>query len=545
MPAVHVPSFRRHLTPLGVVLFVVVMSLTFAVVPLPRSAVAGLGPSITVDRDNDAISGEGWLPAATVTITIERSTPSGNPDAATYQTHAAVDSSSNFYAQVGTSFDIRPGDVVTVTQGATTETHTVTDLWIDGSDETMDMVLGSAEWNATIRSWIEPTSREVITQADENGDWIIDFAQTNMGPYDLKAGDLLGFAEKDGTNNWTVIHRAVPIARDNDRDTIPDATDNCEGLANSTQYDGDGDGIGARCDRVDRLSGPNRYGTSAAVSKMAFEYADEVFIALGTNFPDALVAGAAAGYRNGPVLLTSPDSLPPETAAELSRLRPVTAYIVGGTGAISQHVADQVGALVPHVVRLAGKDRYETSAAVSKEIFQKAPVAFVASGENFPDALVAAAAAGFLSAPVLLTRKDRVPKATIDELNRLHPATIYIVGGTVPVSASAAQVLAQYGKVVRLAGTNRYGTSAKVAEQFYNCFTCDTRAFLAYGGNFPDALVAAAAGGSFQAPVLLVTRDSIPAPTREQLDRLDVEHGNVWVVGGTAVIGDDVFNALP
>ncbi len=78
---------------------------------------------------------------------------------------------------------------------------------------------------------------------------------------------------------------------DSDGDGIDDVDDNCVWAWNTTHC-GDGDGIGAICDDVDRLWGTNRYGTAAAVSRATLDGAGEVFIALGTNFPDALVAGS-------------------------------------------------------------------------------------------------------------------------------------------------------------------------------------------------------------------------------------------------------------
>ncbi len=165
---------------------------------------------------------------------------------------------------------------------------------------------------------------------------------------------------------------------------------------------------------------------------------------------------------------------------------------------------------------------------------------FLALGTNFPDALVAAAAGGYLTAPVLLTTRDHVPQATIDEVKRLDPDQIYIVGGTAAISNTVAEELAPYGTVKRLAGANRFETAAAVAEE---AFPATCAAYLAYGGNFPDALVAAAAAGYNGGPVLLVTHDTIPAATRQELDRLKPCYDRV--IGGTAVVGDKVFNALP
>jgi putative cell wall-binding protein len=289
---------------------------------------------------------------------------------------------------------------------------------------------------------------------------------------------------------------------------------------------------------VDRIWGPDRYWTAAAVAEMAFDTADTVFLALGTNFPDALVAAAAGGYLDGPVLLTGKDTLPPATIAELQRLTPNTAYIVGGTAVIDPVVEQLVGSLVPNVIRLAGPDRYATAVAVSAAIFPPGNEAFLATGEDFPDALVAAAAAGYDKSPVLLTRRDGAPQQTLDELARLHPSTIYIVGGTAVISEAVAQQAAAYGNVVRLAGPDRYATAAAVQVVFG---MNHSRAFLAYGRNFPDALVAAAAGGHLLAPVLLVEHDSIPAASMDEI----WYRSHVWIVGGTAVIGDEVSNALP
>jgi putative cell wall-binding protein len=215
-------------------------------------------------------------------------------------------------------------------------------------------------------------------------------------------------------------------------------------------------------------------------------------------------------------------------------------FIVGGTAVISANVEQQVEALGPTAERLAGANRYETAKAVSKKVFPTAPAVVIAFGENFPDALVGAAAAGANGYPVLLTGRDHLPQATIDELERLSPGMIYVVGGTAVISDTVATELGKYGTVARYAGANRYETAAAVAAKF---FPNAKRAFLASGENFPDALVAAAAGGSSETPVLLVTRDVIPQATRDRLDATTPDH--IWLTGGTAVISDAVFNALP
>jgi len=61
-------------------------------------------------------------------------------------------------------------------------------------------------------------------------------------------------------------------------------------------------------------------------------------------------------------------------------------------------------------------------------------VVYVATGENFPDALGAAATAALGLGPVLLVQQNAVPAPTLAELNRLQPPDIVLVGGTAVIS---------------------------------------------------------------------------------------------------------------
>lgn len=95
---------------------------------------------------------------------------------------------------------------------------------------------------------------------------------------------------------------------------------------------------------------------------------------------------------------------------------------------------------------------------------------FISTGVNFPDALGAGPAAALGIGPILLVAQDQVPDATIAELNRLAPQTIYIVGGTAVVSPAVESILENLAfspDVVRLAGGNRYETAAAVSAEVF------------------------------------------------------------------------------
>lgn len=198
-----------------------------------------------------------------------------------------------------------------------------------------------------------------------------------------------------------------------------------------------------------RLAGQSRYGTAAEVSGL-WEPNDIVFLASGMNYPDALAGAAAAGYRGAPVLLTSRDALPRETAAALAYHAPMELVILGGAGSVSDGVISQARIAAgssPSITRLSGQNRYQTAVAISKNTFPgtpRVPVVYLASGTGFADALSGAAAAGFLGGPLLLTSPNSAAESVLEEIKRLDPVRVVILGGPAAVSETVrAQVEAK------------------------------------------------------------------------------------------------------
>jgi putative cell wall-binding protein/peptidoglycan hydrolase-like protein with peptidoglycan-binding domain len=201
----------------------------------------------------------------------------------------------------------------------------------------------------------------------------------------------------------------------------------------------------------------------------------------------------------------------------------------------------RVAASTP-VERLAGADRYATAAAVVHQFAPGVPVAYVASGLDFPDALAGAAAAGAQGSPVLLTSPRSVPAATQQALAYLKPKKIVVLGGTASVSdAVLATLRTSTGvAVTRIGGANRYATAAKVSAAVTPAGVAV--AYVASGGSFADALAGAALAGSQKAPVLLTSARSLPSDTVTELKRL--RPGRIVVLGGAGVVSASVATQL-
>jgi putative cell wall-binding protein len=197
-----------------------------------------------------------------------------------------------------------------------------------------------------------------------------------------------------------------------------------------------------------------------------------------------------------------------------------------------------------NVVRLAGQDRFKTSARIAQE-YSSADVVFVANGLGYPDALSAGPAAALLGGPLLLVQQNSIPAEIREQIVRLQPTTIYVVGGTGVVSTAVVNALLPLAtSVVRISGANRYETSQNVVETIW---TTSAQLFLADGRNFPDALSAAAASQSVatgHTPVMLVNGglSAAPANFTDTFTALGTERVNL--VGGTGVLTEGIATSI-
>jgi putative cell wall-binding protein len=296
-----------------------------------------------------------------------------------------------------------------------------------------------------------------------------------------------------------------------------------------------------------RIAGADRYQTAAAISKVSFAPGVSVaYVATGANFPDALAAGPAAAAAEAPLLLVTRDTIPSATAAELTRLRPGRIVVLGGSGVVSNGVAAALRGFTTgsRVDRIAGSDRYQTAAAVSRAHFAPGrAVVYVATGQNFPDALAGGAAAGKDGGPLLLVKGNEVPRATADELRRLAPKSVVILGSTGVVSNGVAATLAKLtgASVSRLAGADRYDTAVRASAAEYGANQPST-VFVATGSAFPDGLSGSPVAGALPGPLLLVKPTTLPSGVAAELKRLAPD--KVVVLGGPGAISSGVVNAI-
>lgn len=309
---------------------------------------------------------------------------------------------------------------------------------------------------------------------------------------------------------------------------------------------------------TDRTGGANRFATAAEIAATAFPSgADTALIARADDFADALAAAPLArAAPTGPVLLTGTDSVPAVTTDALDDLGVTEVVLLGGTGAISEAVEDDLDADYPTVRRVAGSTRFATAAEIAGEIDDAAGsdigeldglrTAFVASGGDFPDALAAGAPAAAPDdpLPILLTEQSQLSTAAADAVTDRDIEQAVIVGGEAAVSEQVATDLSALGvEVRRLAGANRLATAARVADFTVANFAAEgDDVQLARGDLFPDALTAGPYAGLTDAPILLAaTPTALGTETTAWLDRSCLLMESVEGLGGTAALSPAVL----
>lgn len=191
--------------------------------------------------------------------------------------------------------------------------------------------------------------------------------------------------------------------------------------------------------------------------------------------------------------------------------------------------------------RIFGLDRYETSAKIcDKEFTSNTEVAFIVSGENFPDALCTSPLAKKYNAPILLTSKNELNSNVNERLIKLNVKKVFIIGGNGSVSKKVEdEIKALNIQVERISGTTRYETSVKIAEKMDESY----EAVVTTSSLFADALSIAPIAAMKSMPILLVNKNNIPKETEEFIKNQNIN--KVYLIGGPGVITDTVKNKLP
>jgi len=340
---------------------------------------------------------------------------------------------------------------------------------------------------------------------------------------------------------------------------------------------------------LERISGADRMETAVQISNEL--YPDDhtkkyAVLVSGESHADALAAGPLATLKSAPLLLSNKSALPESTMMELDRILktditataveadgnvdPIfaaTVIIVGGESAVSAQVEQEIKDIREDIdtMRIQGADRYDTALEVALYMDQirgySSKWAFLANGEAYADAMAASAIASDKTIcpdlmPILLTRTDSIPDSTAQYLGEIALTSgstptppklekVYVLGGEARVSTEVFNYVDQIvDETIRVAGPNRYGTAANLAETFWGAGNPASKIGVARGDDFADALAAGPFMGNMHGPMLLVEPAELPDETYAYLlgHKDDIYGG--WVLGGVEAVSNAVKGSV-
>lgn len=291
-----------------------------------------------------------------------------------------------------------------------------------------------------------------------------------------------------------------------------------------------------------RINGKSRYDTAIEVSKKGWAVSSKVILATGGGFPDALSAAPLAAHHNAPLLLTKSDTIPKSVKDELKRLKVKEVILIGGEMAINSTIETELNALgikQAGIKRISGKDRYQTSVNIAKEMKTSTQVV-IANGATFADALSIAPVAGIQKMPILLTKPNMLSNEVKTYLASKKYTKTYIVGGNAAISDNVTKDIKN---TVRLAGTTRYETNSAIITHFNIIFDAK-KMYLATGTNYPDALAGSVLAAKSSAPLVLTSPKTPNAATVKTVQKQLDNATEIYILGGETALPTDSIKRL-
>ena len=282
--------------------------------------------------------------------------------------------------------------------------------------------------------------------------------------------------------------------------------------------------------KYERIAGHDRYQTSVEISKKYFKTADNVVLASGRNYADALVSSSFAKSLNAPTLLTDKDITDSKVLEEILRLGTKKVTIVGGYSSVSEKVENALKTKGLTVERISGKNRYETSWKLAEKLMvprKNIKVALV-NGQKIADALSLSSLATKEDMPVIMVKNNEDNTFLKNNLKAMNIKDAVAIGGTGSISE---QTLKSVGveKTSRIAGRNRVETALEIAKRSYEN---PQSVFISDGDEMIDALSTGAVTYKAKAPIVLVQKNSMSDSVRKYVQSIK----NIIAVGGEKTI---------
>lgn len=199
---------------------------------------------------------------------------------------------------------------------------------------------------------------------------------------------------------------------------------------------------------------------------------------------------------------------------------------------------------LPPSTEIIGANRYDTAAKISKKGWNSASTVVIANGINEIEGIVANPLASVYNAPVLLTDKNKVSSYTINELKRLKPSNIIIIGGKNSIGESAEKSIKNAVSSVsikRIDGSNIEELSVNIAKEIDSKANV-SKIYVAGENGAADALSVVSKAAEEKSPIIVTSKNSVNSSVKNWIKSNSIS--SAYFLGKTAVISDNVIKEI-
>ncbi|EGT4048129.1 cell wall-binding protein Cwp10 [Clostridioides difficile] len=198
------------------------------------------------------------------------------------------------------------------------------------------------------------------------------------------------------------------------------------------------------------------------------------------------------------------------------------------------------------VKKLKGADRFETAIKISQSGWTKSDTVVIVNGEDksMVDGLTATPLASVKNSPILLSSNEKLPQKTVEELKRLNPSKVIVIGGNNSMPNSVVEAINAVNSkisVQRIGGDTRYQTSINIAKEIDKTNNV-SKLYIGAGNGEADSLSIASLAGKEKTPIVLTQKDGVDNEAEQFIKSNKVS--NIYFIGGVEKISNKAIEQV-
>ncbi|HBG4727283.1 TPA: cell wall-binding protein Cwp10 [Clostridioides difficile] len=198
------------------------------------------------------------------------------------------------------------------------------------------------------------------------------------------------------------------------------------------------------------------------------------------------------------------------------------------------------------VKKLKGADRFETAIKISQSGWTKSDTVVIVNGEDksMVDGLTATPLASVKNSPILLSSNEKLPQKTVEELKRLNPSKVIVIGGNNSMPNSVVEAIKAVNSkisVQRIDGDTRYQTSINIAKEIDKTNNV-SKLYIGAGNGEADSLSIASLAGKEKTPIVLTQKDGVDNEAEQFIKSNKVS--NIYFIGGVEKISNKAIEQV-